>query len=62
MQGEVAGPTPSKLSPFLVVHHGARTCGRKKIESRVRRGVMSTNSWDSISYFQYLGRAVREKA
>ena len=29
-QGEVAGPTPSKLSPFLAMHHGARTCGRKK--------------------------------
>ena len=48
-QGEVAEPTPSKISPFLAVHHGARTCGRKKNESRVSRGVMSTNSWDFLS-------------
>ena len=35
----VAGLLPV-LSPFLAVHHGARTCGRKKKESRVSTGVI----------------------
>ena len=36
------------LSPFLVVHPGAGTCGRKKKESRVSTGVIL----DSLDYSQ----------
>ena len=48
------------LSPFLSVHHGARTRGRKKKESRISSGVYQLTRGIISSYFPYLERAVRE--
>ena len=55
------GDVSLQLSPFLAVHHGARTCGRKKKESRVSGGVYQLARGIISSYFRYLDGAVREK-
>ena len=57
----VAGSVPYNILHFLAVHHGARTCGRKKKESRICSRVYQLTHGIISSYFQYLDRAVREK-
>ena len=58
----VAGSAPYNFLHFLAVHHGARTCGRKKKESRINSGVYQVTRGIISSYFQYLDRAVRENS
>ena len=57
----VAGLSPYNFLHFSAVLHGARACGRKRKESRVRGGVCQLAHGIISSSFQYLGRAVKEK-
>ena len=65
LEPKVAASRVARLSPnnflqFLAVHAGAKTCGRKRKESRVRGGVCQVARGIIPSYFQYLGTAVKE--
>ena len=57
----VAKLSPNNFLQFLAMHPGAKACGRKRKESRVRGRVCQLARGIIPSYFQYLGMAVKER-